>query len=95
MNIMQISFKFVSRKNEGYVFYGILNESINSSLFLFGQNMTGGVNGGVHATDVTNASRTMLMNIHTLKWDAKLYGWLWLYLAVVVRIKNEIVIVWK
>ncbi|MBO3723716.1 glycerol kinase GlpK [Actinomyces bowdenii] len=32
-------------------------------------NLTGGVNGGVHATDVTNASRTMLMNIDTLDWN--------------------------
>lgn len=32
-------------------------------------NLTGGVNGGVHCTDVTNASRTMLMNIETLQWD--------------------------
>nr|KAG5703569.1 hypothetical protein BaRGS_000954 [Batillaria attramentaria] len=32
-------------------------------------NLTGGVNGGCHITDVTNASRTMLMNIHTLQWD--------------------------
>eukprot|EP01134_Creolimax_fragrantissima_P006705 CFRG6705T1 len=32
--------------------------------------LTGGPNGGVHATDVTNASRTMLMNIDTCKWDA-------------------------
>ncbi|XP_064616632.1 glycerol kinase 3-like isoform X2 [Liolophura sinensis] len=32
-------------------------------------NLTGGVNGGKHLTDVTNASRTMLMNIHDLKWD--------------------------
>ncbi|XP_062500030.1 glycerol kinase 3-like isoform X2 [Corticium candelabrum] len=32
-------------------------------------NLTGGVNGGIHVTDVTNASRTMLMNIQTLKWD--------------------------
>ncbi|MDO5719751.1 MAG: glycerol kinase GlpK [Actinomycetaceae bacterium] len=31
-------------------------------------NMTGGVDGGVHVTDVTNASRTMLMDIKTLKW---------------------------
>lgn len=29
-------------------------------------------NGEVHATDVSNASRTMLMNIHTLDWDARL-----------------------
>src|SRR5581483_2979648 len=32
-------------------------------------NMTGGTNGGVHVTDVTNASRTMLMNLQTLDWD--------------------------
>ena len=32
-------------------------------------NMTGGVNGGVHVTDVSNASRTMLMNLETLDWD--------------------------
>ncbi|MEE6296989.1 glycerol kinase GlpK [Georgenia wangjunii] len=32
-------------------------------------NMTGGPDGGVHATDVTNASRTMLMNIDTLTWN--------------------------
>ncbi|XP_017875009.1 glycerol kinase-like isoform X2 [Ceratina calcarata] len=35
-------------------------------------NLTGGTNFGVHATDVTNASRTMLMNIATLKWDPTL-----------------------
>jgi glycerol kinase len=32
-------------------------------------NLTGGPNGGVHATDPTNASRTMLMNLETLDWD--------------------------
>ncbi|CAG0931446.1 glycerol kinase [Thermoflexales bacterium] len=32
-------------------------------------NLTGGVNGGVHVTDVSNASRTMLMNLETLDWD--------------------------
>ncbi|HEX5465067.1 MAG TPA: glycerol kinase GlpK [Candidatus Limnocylindrales bacterium] len=32
-------------------------------------NLTGGVNGGVHVTDVTNASRTLLMNLETLDWD--------------------------
>lgn len=32
--------------------------------------LTGGPEGGVHVTDVTNASRTMLMNLHTLDWDA-------------------------
>ena len=32
-------------------------------------NLTGGVSGGVHVTDVSNASRTMLMNLATLDWD--------------------------
>lgn len=31
--------------------------------------LTGGPEGGVHVTDVTNASRTMLMNLETLDWD--------------------------
>ena len=31
--------------------------------------LTGGVDGGVHVTDVSNASRTMLMNLETLTWD--------------------------
>lgn len=35
-------------------------------------NMTGGVNGGVHKTDVTNASRTLLMNIDTLDWNPEI-----------------------
>jgi glycerol kinase len=31
-------------------------------------NMTGGIAGGIHVTDVTNASRTMLMDLDTLQW---------------------------
>jgi glycerol kinase len=34
--------------------------------------LTGGQNNGVHATDVTNASRTQLMNLKTLQWDEEL-----------------------
>ena len=37
-------------------------------------NLTGGPNGGAHVTDVTNASRTMLMNLKTLRWDEELLG---------------------
>ncbi|MFP5341661.1 MAG: glycerol kinase GlpK [Candidatus Limnocylindria bacterium] len=33
-------------------------------------NLTGGPDGGVHVTDVTNASRTMLMGLEALDWDA-------------------------
>ena len=35
-------------------------------------NLTGGADGGVHVTDVTNASRTMLMDLRTLEWDDEL-----------------------
>lgn len=35
-------------------------------------NLTGGMNGGVHITDVTNASRTQLMNLATLAWDEEI-----------------------
>src|SRR3989454_3847192 len=35
-------------------------------------NLTGGPQGGVHITDVTNASRTQLLNLRTLDWDEKL-----------------------
>jgi glycerol kinase len=35
-------------------------------------NLTGGANGGTHVTDVTNASRTQLLNLRTLDWDAEL-----------------------
>ncbi|SEG41392.1 glycerol kinase [Thermomonospora echinospora] len=35
-------------------------------------NLTGGTDGGVHVTDVTNASRTMLMDLETLDWDDEL-----------------------
>ncbi len=35
-------------------------------------NLTGGPNGGRHVTDVTNASRTMLMDLRTLDWDDEL-----------------------
>jgi glycerol kinase len=34
--------------------------------------LTGGPNGGIHVTDVTNASRTQLMDLHTLTWDKAL-----------------------
>ncbi len=35
-------------------------------------NLTGGPDGGRHVTDVTNASRTLLMDLHTLTWDDEL-----------------------
>jgi glycerol kinase len=32
-------------------------------------NLTGGTNGGIHMTDVSNASRTLMMDLNTLSWD--------------------------
>jgi glycerol kinase len=43
----------------------------NIDTFLLWQ-LTGGSKGGVHITDVTNASRTQLMNLETLSWDKEL-----------------------
>ena len=37
-------------------------------------NLTGGIERGVHVTDVTNASRTMLMDLDSLEWDDELLG---------------------
>jgi glycerol kinase len=36
--------------------------------------LTGGSDGGVHVTDVTNASRTMMMDLVTLDWDEEILG---------------------
>lgn len=56
-----------------------VREAANRGEALFGTidtwvlwNLTGGPKGGVHATDVTNASRTMLMDLQTLNWDDEL-----------------------
>ena len=35
-------------------------------------NLTGGTDGGLHITDVSNASRTLLMDLETLQWDDEL-----------------------
>src|SRR5690349_24339777 len=35
-------------------------------------NLTGGTNGGIHITDVSNASRTMLMDLNSLSWDSSI-----------------------
>ncbi|WP_371495496.1 glycerol kinase GlpK [Kitasatospora sp. NBC_00374] len=52
-------------------------------------NLTGGVNGGKHITDVTNASRTMLMNLATLAWDEKIAESMGVPLAVLPEIRSS------
>lgn len=49
-------------------------------------NLTGGVNGGSHVTDVTNASRTMLMNLQTLDWDDEILSIMGIPAAMLPRI---------
>ena len=51
-------------------------------------NLTGGVNGGLHYTDITNASRTMLMNIHTHTWDEELLSLVGVPLAALPAIHS-------
>ncbi|MDR3081777.1 MAG: glycerol kinase GlpK, partial [Streptomyces sp.] len=52
-------------------------------------NLTGGVDGGVHVTDVTNASRTMLMNLHTMAWDEKILESMDVPAAVLPEIRSS------
>lgn len=51
--------------------------------------LTGGVDGGVHVTDVTNASRTLLMNLATLDWDAGMLAALNVPAAMLPAIKSS------
>ncbi len=50
-------------------------------------NLTGGVDGGVHVTDPTNASRTMLMDLETLDWDDELLGFFGIPRSMLPQIK--------
>jgi glycerol kinase len=54
--------------------------------------LTGGSDGGVHVTDVTNASRTMMMNLETLDWDDEILGILGVPRAMLpeVRASSEV-----
>src|SRR5881227_595741 len=49
--------------------------------------LTGGTDGGVHVTDVTNASRTMMMSLETLDWDDEILGILNVPRAMLPEIK--------
>ena len=50
-------------------------------------NLTGGVAGGVHVTDVTNASRTMLMDLEGLAWSSELAAAMDIPLAMLPEIR--------
>jgi glycerol kinase len=51
--------------------------------------LTGGSNGGIHITDVTNASRTQLMNLQTLDWDESLLSFFEIPKAVLPKIVSS------
>lgn len=53
-------------------------------------NLTGGPDGGAHVTDVTNASRTLLMNIRTLQWDEELLDFFGVPAAVLPQIRGSL-----
>src|ERR671930_1283949 len=50
-------------------------------------NLTGGTNGGLHVTDVSNASRTMLMDLASLSWDEEIAGILGVPMSMLPEIK--------
>lgn len=52
-------------------------------------NLTGGVDGGVHVTDVTNASRTMLMDVRKLTWDEQICADMTIPMSMLPQIKSS------
>ncbi|MEW9520207.1 glycerol kinase GlpK [Streptomyces tubercidicus] len=52
-------------------------------------NLTGGPDGGVHVTDVTNAGRTMLMNLSTLQWDPAILSAMNVPAAILPEIRSS------
>jgi glycerol kinase len=73
-----------------------LRERAEAGEILFGTmdswviwNLTGGTQGGVHVTDVTNASRTMLMNLHTMDWDERILASMEIPAAVLPEIRSS------
>ncbi|WP_336820074.1 glycerol kinase GlpK [Gordonia sp. MMO-8] len=52
-------------------------------------NMTGGPNGGLHVTDVTNASRTLLMDLSTLQWDPEICAEIGVPMSMLPEIRSS------
>jgi glycerol kinase len=55
-------------------------------------NLTGGAAGGSHVTDVTNASRTMLMDIRTLQWDEQSLAFFGIPRAMLPEIRPSVAV---
>ncbi len=60
----------------------------NIDTFLVWQ-LTGGPNGGIHVTDVTNASRTQLMNLQALDWDSAILSDMEIPRAILPQIRSS------
>jgi len=71
-----------SRAEAGDVLFG------NIDTFLV-WHLTGGSDGGLHVTDVTNASRTQLMNLKTLDWDPEVLNAFGIPPAMLPRIRSS------
>jgi glycerol kinase len=52
-------------------------------------NLTGGTDGGLHITDVSNASRTLLMDLETLDWDDSILGTIGVPRAMLPEIRSS------
>jgi glycerol kinase len=52
-------------------------------------NMTGGPDGGIHITDVTNASRTLMMDLDRLDWDEEIVGEMGLPMSMLPEIRSS------
>ncbi len=73
-----------------------VSESVAAGRAMFGTidswiiwNLTGGKNGGIHVTDVTNASRTMLMNLKSARWDVSTCRALGIPIEILPQIRSS------
>ena len=73
-----------------------VKNDLSKGVVLFGNmdswliwNLTGGPRGGLHVTDVTNASRTMLMNIDSLVWDEEMLNVMHIPISILPNIVSS------
>lgn len=73
-----------------------IKSKANSGNLLFGTmdswliwNLSGGIDGGIHITDVTNASRTLFMNLETLNWDNEILKYFGIPKCMMPKIKSS------
>ncbi|NXL57337.1 GLPK kinase, partial [Chordeiles acutipennis] len=90
--------KRIPGKNKAFFKVRGIPEHLNIKLYIFlvnivdtvfVQSLTGGKNGGVHCTDVTNASRTMLFNIHSLEWDPELCQFFDIPMEILPKVRSS------